>query len=327
MHATVKSFKRGGVLWLLLLALLMLLAAIMLWLARADDAAAVHPIGHLSHPTQDNTPAKVAPMAEQITKQDSLAHEEIVAELQKPHSGQLRVINRPSWTLDNTLLEQLDSLTLAAASGDTEAAYQLGMNLRQCSFAPVDDAGLQESLQEAYQFNDDGAAITAITARYEFCFGVDKVQRSQFYTYLALAASSGVVPAQEAIAMITPEQYMQAEGYTALARDDYVAHRLAFVKQQVEFLESAAQHGSIRALIRLSQLHYAQTVGEDGRLQAYAFNQMILHLTDDNELYNRYSWFQEQAQSVFTQEEIADAVEKAEQWLKIINANGTLYLP
>jgi hypothetical protein len=62
-------------------------------------------------------------------------------------------------------------------------------------------------------------------------------------------------------------------------------------------------------------------------LQAYAFNQMILHLTDDNELYNRYNWFQEQAQSVFTQEKMAGAVEKAEQWLKIINANGTLYLP
>jgi len=62
-------------------------------------------------------------------------------------------------------------------------------------------------------------------------------------------------------------------------------------------------------------------------LQAYAFNQMILHLTDDNELYNRYSGFQEQAQSVFTQEEMAGALDKAEQWLKIINANGTLYLP
>lgn len=326
-QATVKSFKPGWLLWLLPLALLLLMTVILLWLARADDAASIHHIERLSHPTQDNTPAKVAPMAEQITKQDSLARVEIVAEAQTPHSDQLRVVNRPGWTLDSTLLAQLDNLKLAAESGDTEAAYILGMNLRHCSFAPVDDAGLQERLQEAYQFNDDGAAVTTITARYEYCFGVDNVQRSQFYTYLALAASSGVVPAQEAIAMITPEQYMQAEGYATLARDDYVAQRLAFVKQQVEFLESAAQLGSIRALIRLSQLHYAQTVGEDGRLQAYAFNQMILQLTDDNELYNRYSWFQEQAQSVLTQEEMAGAIDKAEQWLKIINANGTFYLP
>lgn len=325
MQTTVKSFKPGWVIWLLPLALL--LTVILLWLAKADNSAAIHRIGHSNHPTQDNTPAKVAPMAEQATRQDSLTRVEIVAELQTPHSGQLRVVNRPSWTLDSTLLQQLDSLTLAAASGDTEAAYLLGMNLRHCSFAPVDNAGLQESLQEAYQFNDYGAAVTAITARYEYCFGIDNVQRSQFYTYLATAASQGFVPAQEAIATITPEQYMLAEGYSTLARDDYLAHRLAFVKQQVEFLESAAQHGSIRALIRLSQLHYAQTVSEDGRLQAYAFNQMILHLTDDNELYNRYSWFQEQAQSVFTQEEMAGALDKAEQWLKIINANGTLYLP
>ena len=299
----------------------------MLWLARADDDTSVKHTGYLHQQSQDDMPAKVVPMAEQVTRQDNLALVGIVAELQTPHSGQLRVVNRPSWTLDSTLLEQLYSLKLAAESGDTEASYILGMNLRHCSFTPVDDADLQESLQEAYQFNDDGATVTTITARYEFCLGVDSVQRSQFYTNLALAASRGFVPAQEAIAMITPEQYMQAESYSTLNRDDYVAQRSAFVKQQVDFLESAAQHGSIRALIRLSQLHYAQTVGEDGRLQAYAFNQMILQLTDDNELYNRYSWFQEQAQSVLTKEEMAGAVDKAEQWLKIINANGTLYLP
>lgn len=288
------------------------MTVILLWLARADDDTSVKHTGHLHQQSQDDMPAKVGPMAEQVTGQDNLALVGIVAELQTPHSGQLRAVNRPSWILDSTLLEQLYSLKLAAENGDTEASYILGMNLRHCSFAPVDDADLQESLQEAYQFNDDGAAVTTITARYEFCLGVDSVQRSQFYTYLALAASSGVVPVQEAIAMITPEQYMQAEGYSTLNRDDYLAQRSAFVKQQVDFLESAAQHGSIRALIRLSQLHYAQTVGEDGRLQTYAFNQMILQLTDDNELYNRYSWFQEQAQSVFTQEEIAGAVDKAE---------------
>jgi len=99
-----------------------------------------------------------------------------------------------------------------------------------------------------------------------------------------------------------------------------------FVQQQVDFLSSAAQHGSIRALIKLSQLHYAQTVGEDGRLQAYAFNQMIMELTDDTELYNRYNWFQERAQSAFTAEEIDQAMVMSEQWLSTIKANGTLYL-
>ena len=98
------------------------------------------------------------------------------------------------------------------------------------------------------------------------------------------------------------------------------------MQQQVDFLSSAAQHGSIRALIKLSQLHYAQTVGEDGRLQAYAFNQMIMELTDDTELYNRYNWFQQRAQSVFTPEEIEQAMAMSEQWLSIIQANGTLYL-
>ncbi|GGW55067.1 hypothetical protein [Alishewanella tabrizica] len=324
MQATIKSFKLGWKLWLLPLALLLIV--IILWLARADEDPSVNPIPHPTPPSQHDTSINIVPVAEQIAERKSLDYGEIVTDRQKPHSRLLSIVHRPKWTLESTLFEQLDSLILAAESGDNEAAYILGMNLRHCSFAPVDDAGLQERLKEAYQFNNYGAAVTAITARYEFCLGVDNVQRSQFYTYLALAASRGFVPAQEAIAMITPEQYMQAEGYDRLNRNEYLTQRSAFVKQQVEFLSSAAQHGSIKALIRLSQLHYAQTVGEDGRLQAYAFNQIILHLTDDNELYNRYSWFQEQAQSVFTQEEMADAIDKAEQWLKIITTNGTLYL-
>lgn len=319
MQPKLKSFKLGWVLWLLPLALL-------LWLASADDNTSVDHIGNLRHQLQHDTPAKVAPMAEQIIGQGSLEHVENFEYLQTPHSGQLRVVIRPSLTLDMTLLEQLYSLKLAAESGDTEAAYILGISLRDCSFAPVDESGLQERLQEAYQFKDYGASVTNITQRYEFCLGVDKAQRRQFYHYLATAASRGYVPAQEAFAMITPEQYIQAKGYDTLGRDDYIAQRSAFVNQQVEFLGSAARHGSIRALIKLSQLHHAQTVGEDGRLQAYTFNQVILQLTDDNELYNRYNWFQERAHSVFTQEEIASAIDKAEQLLKIINTNGTLYL-
>jgi hypothetical protein len=95
---------------------------------------------------------------------------------------------------------------------------------------------------------------------------------------------------------------------------------------QVDFLSFAAQRGSITALVKLSQLHYAQTVGQDGRLQAYAFNQMIMELTDDTGLYNRYHWFQQKAQSVFTAEEIDQALAMSEQWKSFIQANGTLYL-
>lgn len=240
--------------------------------------------------------------------------------------GQLVVMPRPDWMLDGKLLAQVERLAQAAKQGDNEAAYILGMNLHNCYFVPENDTNLAERLEQAYQFNDHGVAAAENAERYEFCLGVNKQQRNQFYAYLAMAAGNGYVPAQEAIALITPEQYMHAAGYAKLERNDYVAKRSSFVQQQVDFLSSAAQHGSIRALIKLSQLHYAQTVGEDGRLQAYAFNQMIMVLTDDTELYNRYNWFQQRAQSVFTPEEIDRAMVMAEQWLSTIKANGTLYL-
>jgi hypothetical protein len=308
-----------------LLALMVLLVLAVTWQVNTDSST---------------VPGEAAPAKLQSGQYSHIEHQAVqsaaadhdVLSSEKPaaasagNAGQLVIMLRPDWTLNNNLLAHFGQLALAAKQGDSEAAYVLGMNLRNCYVVPEDAAALAERLQQAYQFNDNGEAAAHITERHDFCLGVNKQQRSQFYAYLAMAASKGFVPAQEAIAMITPEQYMNAAGYAKLERNDYVAKRIGFIQQQVDFLSSAAQHGSITALIKLSKLHHAQTVGQDGRLQAYAFNQMIMELTDDTELYNRYNWFQQRAQSVFTPEEIEQALAMSEQWLSIIQASGTLYL-
>ena len=65
---------------------------------------------------------------------------------------------------------------------------------------------------------------------------------------------------------------------------------------------------------------------ELGRAQSFAFNQIILELTDDNELYSRYAKYQQNLQTQLTSEEMDQASTTAIAWLKIIRANGTLYL-
>ena len=146
------------------------------------------------------------------------------------NDGQLMIMPRPDWALDGNLLVHFSQLEQAAKQGDSEAAYVLGMNLHNCYFAPEDDTHLAERLEQAYQFNDNGVAVAENAERYDFCLGVDKQQRNQFYAYLAMAADNGYVPAQEAIALITPEQYMHAAGYAKLERNDYVAKRSSFVQ-------------------------------------------------------------------------------------------------
>ena len=307
-----------------LIILILLIAVVALWLASNYDRTGLFNTEIVKpHLVQDNL---IEPPTKHITADHDTFNNDKSVVSPAENDGQLVIMTRPDWSLDNNLLSHFNRLELAAQQGDTTAAYVLGMNLRNCYFVPHDDAELAERLQQAYQFNDNGEAAAENAERYEFCLGVDKQQRNQFYAYLEMAASNGFVPAQEAVALITPEQYMHAAGYAKLERNAYVAKRIGYVQQQVDFLLSAAQHGSIKALIKLSQLHYAQTVGKDGRLQAYAFNQMIMELTDDTDLYNRYNWFQQRALPEFTAEEVEQATAISEQWLNTIQANGTLYL-
>ena len=267
-----------------------------------------------------------AALAEQplLSSSDVNSGSEVDADLALYVHG-LKLMQRPQWRQDESLLQSFDKLTAQAQSGDLVAAYVLGMNLRHCYYVPVDDVGLAEKLLQASEFKDNGQALTDIQQRYDYCEGISRAERDGFYRYLELAAARGNVPAQEAIAELTPELYMAANNFAELGRDEYVEKRQSFVRQQLDFLASAAQHGSLKALVKLSQLHYAQTAGEDGRLQAYAFNEMILALTDDSELQNRYHWFQQRALNEFTVEEIERAVAMAEQWLAKINANGSVY--
>ena len=96
--------------------------------------------------------------------------------------------------------------------------------------------------------------------------------------------------------------------------------------QKIKFLEQAAQHGSIKALIRLSTMNRSQRFGENGYVNSFAYNQLILALTQSNETYNRYAWLQQKQRSQLTLDEVDAANSISAQWLEIIKTNGTLYL-
>lgn len=240
---------------------------------------------------------------------------------------QLVVIERTDWKLDQPLQAQLTRLKNRADQGDLQAAYSLAMNLRFCAMTPLDETDLEARLQQAYQYKDDGVAIANIKERYEFCEGINQQQRDEFYFYLETAAKAGYVPAQEEMATVTPELFMQLAGATELERGAYIQKRNDFIQLQLSLLESASQHGSIKALIQLSNMHHSQNYGDHGRAKSYALNQLILELADDNELQSRYSWFVQRRQSELTPEQIEQAHTLSQQWLAMIKANGTLYLP
>ena len=111
-----------------------------------------------------------------------------------------------------------------------------------------------------------------------------------------------------------------------LSGKKFIVMRENFIKQQAVFLEQAAQKGSIKALTRLSSLNRYQKLGGNGYAKSFAFNQLILELTDNNDIYNRHSRLQQKLHSQLTPEEVDNAFAMYEKWLEIIKANGTLYL-
>jgi len=236
------------------------------------------------------------------------------------------VMHRPDWKFDENLFVQLERLKSAAASGDDEASYILAMNLRYCYHGPIDDIALEKKLEQAYEFGDSERAVGRIIEKYEYCSGITNKQRGQFYSYFESAANNKNVAAQEVIGRTTPEFFMEFQGYKNLGRNEYIQMRDNFITQKIEFLEQAGKNGSIRALIKLSSMNRSQNFGANGYVKSFAFNQLILELTPDNKLYNRYSWFQDKLYSQLSSEEIDTAFAMYDEWLETITTSGTLYL-
>ena len=234
------------------------------------------------------------------------------------------LLTAPVWQFSDNLSSHVTALVTAASEGDINALYVLGMNLQFCYYAPSTPKQLDEALQQASSFSDVSAATARIEHRYAYCEGTQHQMNKGYYDYLNEAADKGHVFAQHAIGRLTVDRYMDAQGFTSLPRDDFIDKRDAFVAQQRAFLEQAVAQGSFPAMKRLAGLHHAQKTGSGGYVNAFALNQVIVTLTDDNELYNRYNWLQQRLQQTLSDDELTRGYAQAESWLHRIRSNGTL---
>lgn len=262
----------------------------------------------------------------QLILTDDLASSEFMPEKTSATNGQLMEMKRPNWKLEEPFITHVEGLEIEAAKGDNIARYVLALNLRYCYYSPLDAESLEVKLEEVQGYSDGDTSADRIKEQYEYCAGVEQDQRSQFYTYLESAALDGFVAAQEEVGSITSKFFMQSQGYEKLERDAYIHKRDSFIQQQYELLEQAAKNGSVKALISLSNIHHSQAMGGNSQIKSFAINQLILELTKSNQLYNRYSWFKEKQYKQLSPEQVETAINMSEEWLEIINSNGTLYL-
>jgi len=269
---------------------IILIACLTTFILNYTDGSSVADPPNIEITSSNTRPLKTTVKAEEITTAPTdISDPKAILAGTGMQNGQVIITHRPDWKFDGNLIAQLEKLKIAAANGDIEANYVLAMNLRYCYYSPADDIALEKKLEQAYEFSDNELAVANITKRYKYCSGIEQRQRNQFYSYSEAAASNGYVAAQEVIGSITPELFMESQGYENLERDEFIIMRDNFIEQKIGFLEQAAQNGSIRALIRLSHMNRSQNYGENGYVKSFAFNQLILELTQSNKTYNKYS--------------------------------------
>ncbi len=241
-------------------------------------------------------------------------------------SRELIIKKPPNWRFDGVLIEHFTELKQRAQQGDAEANYLIGLNLKYCFNAPLDEQALEVKLAEIYEFSDAGDIQSHVLDKYEYCQGLDLATRRSFYSYLAEAAENGSAYAQQTFAGLTPEFYMKSQFPEKLSRAEFIKNRDSFKERKTVFLEQAAKQGSEQALMSLASMYYSEQVGEHSAAKAYAINRLIMEITQNNDVYNRYAWFEQRQYPTLSDEELSIANNLFEQWLLQINKNGTLYL-
>lgn len=269
----------------------------------------------------------VAQVSMPATKPDTslLADETAEQGSEVNDSHELIIKNTPNWHFDGVFIDHFTELKQRAQQGDVEANYLIAQNLKYCFNAPLDEQAFEEKLAEIYEFSDAGDIQSRVLDKYEYCQGVDLATRRSFYSYLAEAAENGSAYAQQTFAGLTPEFYMKSQFPEKLSRAEFIKNRDSFKERKTVFLEQAAKQGSEQALMSLASMYYSEQVGEHSAAKAYAINRLIMEITQNNDVYNRYAWFEQRQYPTLSDEELSIANNLFEQWLLQIKQNGTLY--
>lgn len=237
----------------------------------------------------------------------------------------LNLKSRPQWRIDGTLVDKYPQLKERFNNGDNAAGYILAMNLRYCWSAAKNQGDFKKLTNAAIKSGESDNFINNLKRRFDKCNGVNEKEHGNFFYYMRVSSEQGFVPSQEMFGNMTAEFFMKSQHLNDLERAEYITSRDSFNQQKLLNLNTAADHGSLLAITQLASLYNSQNYGANGLVKTFANNQVILAITDDNDIYNRYQWFQERLTQKLTSEEIAQAFEFAELRMSNIHKNGTLY--
>ena len=228
-----------------------------------------------------------------------------------------------AWQLLSPVAPYIDALIAMARSGNNEARYVLARNLGYCYYSPKSAPQYEQKREQALRYSDSDVAVTRIDEQYHYCSDIKPSAFEGFIDHLEASADAGFVLAQEHYGTISTDLYIKVNGLSGLERNALIARREAFENKKLLFLDRAMRVGSIKAMARLSWIASNQQ-GSHGLVEAYAINNTIMRLTDDNTLYNRYAWLNERLEQRLTQADILQALAQSQALIATVDKTRTL---
>ena len=188
------------------------------------------------------------------------------------------IVDRRSQLPTGPLQAFIRERTEAAEGGDADAAYQLGLALKECRRIQTAPEALDAVIQTMYQTRRlDGIPVenpdrmaAELRRRYERCRGVPAEARNRYYEWMSLAADSGSLEAQESMVFQLPPGNICRERELEMCDSTQRANTFALREQQAAWLLQARRGGSANALWQVGAAYLNGEMLPRDTIQAYA---------------------------------------------------------
>lgn len=244
----------------------------------------------------------------------------------KQPTGDIVLKELPTIDFGKKLAEQLNSLYEQYNNGVYEAGYVLSLSLEKCHYAPksrdelASRTGNIMNPPKELPFNNKdniAAEITKQDQLFDYCEGVTSEQTFKYFSIMERLAQSNYPPAQ-AMYELLPQPVKPEDKFKPLTEweKQQLAERNSNRKK---WLKEAALSGSIQAMQQMI------VNSNNNNVTALAYTLTILDFTSENHRYDYFNNLQFDLIDKMTAEEINNAREMSEQFIRTVRRNGYLY--
>lgn len=214
---------------------------------------------------------------------------------------------KPNLSVDKTLVE-----SDVVDSPSPHSLYLIAKTIRRCRNTPKSQDELNLWLNNANQLNEPQAYINDMLIRYEDCSKIKTPHRNTI-ELLTTAASLGSDDALDELWQIGDLEFGQIVGLDQLNRQQQITQQLAFKHLKFDLAEHLAKKGNEKSLMRLilGYHHDDPNNGQPNFHKAFAYTEVALHTTDNNDFYNTVLTIQEKLRRMMTDAEVIQAIELA----------------